>query len=78
MKIGIIGITTDRIIEYQQVEGFNVKDLLGTAEKLFPKVATESDCVLALTHIGYSKDRRLAKRIPKLAATPLPYLRNHP
>lgn len=68
MKIGIIGVTTDRIASYPQLEGYSVEDPIQTVQNLFPKVIAECDGVLALTHIGFVVDCRLADRVPKLWA----------
>jgi 2',3'-cyclic-nucleotide 2'-phosphodiesterase (5'-nucleotidase family) len=67
-KVGIFGVSASRIADYPQTKGFIVDDPLKTAEKVFPEVAAESELVLALTHIGFNEDKKLAKRLPKLAA----------
>ncbi|HYH04998.1 MAG TPA: metallophosphatase [Bacillota bacterium] len=67
MRIGILGVSANRIQEYAQVKGFIVQDQIEAAKKIFPKVAAESDIVIALTHIGYQPDRVLAEAVPGLA-----------
>jgi 5'-nucleotidase len=39
---------------------------LETAQKLFPVVKQEADLVIALTHLGYDVDRKLAEILPGL------------
>jgi 5'-nucleotidase len=68
IKIGVLGVSANRIREYQQAKGFTVLDQIETAKNIYPKVAAQSDLVLALTHIGYLNDRKLAKAVPQLAA----------
>jgi 2',3'-cyclic-nucleotide 2'-phosphodiesterase (5'-nucleotidase family) len=68
VKVGIIGVTTEKIRNYPQAQGLVVDDPLQTAEQLFPVVAAKADIVLALTHIGVKMDRKLAKLLPGLAA----------
>jgi 2',3'-cyclic-nucleotide 2'-phosphodiesterase (5'-nucleotidase family) len=68
VKIGILGVSTSEIGRYKQARGFKVLDPLATAKKIYPQVAGQADIVLALTHIGYKRDRMLAKVVPGLAA----------
>lgn len=68
IKIGLIGVTSDRIMDYPQLDGFLVEDPIRTFQNLFPQVASESDFVLALTHIGFGSDRLLAARVRGLGA----------
>jgi 2',3'-cyclic-nucleotide 2'-phosphodiesterase (5'-nucleotidase family) len=68
VKIGILGVSTNEISRYEQTAGFKVGDQITTAQKIYSKVAAQADIVLALTHIGYKQDRKLAKVIPGLAA----------
>jgi membrane protease YdiL (CAAX protease family)/predicted MPP superfamily phosphohydrolase len=68
VKVGILGLSTKEIRQYGQAKGFVVLDPIKTAVNIYPKVATRSDLVIALTHIGYRQDRILAKAVPGLAA----------
>jgi 2',3'-cyclic-nucleotide 2'-phosphodiesterase (5'-nucleotidase family) len=68
VKIGILGIVTNEVGGYNQAKGFQVLDPIATAQEIYPKLARQADIVLALTHIGYKRDRDLAKAVPGLAA----------
>ncbi|MGD9154602.1 MAG: metallophosphatase [Bacillota bacterium] len=68
IKVGILGVATNEISGYRQAKGFIVLDQIATAKKIYPQVAAASDIVLALTHIGYKRDRALAGVLPGLAA----------
>lgn len=68
VKIGILGVSANRIKDYSQVKEYVVLDQIETAKKIYPKVAAESEIVIALTHIGYQQDRSLAVALPGLAA----------
>jgi 2',3'-cyclic-nucleotide 2'-phosphodiesterase (5'-nucleotidase family) len=67
VKIGIFGISANRIETYVQSKGMVVEDQIEAAQKIFPQVKQESDLVIALTHIGFDKDQKLADAIPGLA-----------
>ena len=66
MKIGIFGVSTNRIQDYDQAKGFVVDDQLETAQKIFPKVKQDADLVIALTHLGFDVDQKLAEALPGL------------
>ena len=67
-RIGIFGVSTNRIREYGQAQGLIIYDQLETAAAIAPKVTAEADLVIALTHIGYQEDQRLARTVPGLTA----------
>jgi 2',3'-cyclic-nucleotide 2'-phosphodiesterase (5'-nucleotidase family) len=66
-KIGILGVSANRIQDYSQAKGFIVDDQLETAQKIFPKVKQNADLVIALTHLGFDVDQKLAEAMPGLA-----------
>jgi 2',3'-cyclic-nucleotide 2'-phosphodiesterase (5'-nucleotidase family) len=66
IKIGIFGVSTNRIQTYVQAKGFVVDDQLETAQKIFPKVKQDADLVIALTHLGFDVDQKLAEAVPGL------------
>jgi 2',3'-cyclic-nucleotide 2'-phosphodiesterase (5'-nucleotidase family) len=68
IRIGIMGVTTSKVAGYRQTSELVVLNPIDTAEAIFPKLSSQSDIVLALTHIGVMNDLRLADRLPKLAA----------
>ncbi|HEX3009020.1 MAG TPA: metallophosphatase [Bacteroidales bacterium] len=68
IRVGIMGVTTAKVASYRQTSELTVLNPIDSAEAVFPKVSSQSDIVLALTHIGVMNDLRLAERLPKLAA----------
>jgi 2',3'-cyclic-nucleotide 2'-phosphodiesterase (5'-nucleotidase family) len=60
VRIGVVGVSASRIRDYNQIKGFIVDDPIETAKALAPELASRSDIVLALTHIGFDDDVRLA------------------
>lgn len=67
VRIGIFGVTANRTGSYRQTQGLSVEDQIETARKIFPQVASESDIVIALTHIGFDMDKMLAGAVPEIA-----------
>jgi 2',3'-cyclic-nucleotide 2'-phosphodiesterase (5'-nucleotidase family) len=67
VKIGIFGVSANRIETYGQSKGMVVEDQIEAAKKIFSQVKQESDLVIALTHIGFYMDQKLADAIPGLA-----------
>jgi 2',3'-cyclic-nucleotide 2'-phosphodiesterase (5'-nucleotidase family) len=67
-RVGIMGLSAARIRKYQQTKGYIVADPLVAARTVFPELAARSDLVVALTHIGFGEDLRLARSVPGLAA----------
>ncbi|HBF37328.1 MAG TPA: hypothetical protein DDW50_08400 [Firmicutes bacterium] len=68
VRIGIFGVTANRTGSYRQTQGLVVEDQIETAQKIFPQVAANSDIVIALTHIGFTMDKKLAAALPALDA----------
>jgi 2',3'-cyclic-nucleotide 2'-phosphodiesterase (5'-nucleotidase family) len=66
VRIGIFGVSSNRIKDYSQAKGLVVEEQLESAKKVFPAVAAESDMVIALTHIGFDADKKLAEALPGL------------
>lgn len=63
IKIGIIGLTTNDLIYSWRMEDSKITNPYEAAE-YYEKVlkARNNDFIIALTHIGLSKDKRLAKK----------------
>jgi 2',3'-cyclic-nucleotide 2'-phosphodiesterase (5'-nucleotidase family) len=66
VKIGIFGVSANRIETYGQSKGMVVEDQIVAAQKIFPQVKRESDLVIALTHIGFDVDQKLAEAVSEL------------
>jgi 2',3'-cyclic-nucleotide 2'-phosphodiesterase (5'-nucleotidase family) len=68
VKIGILGVSANRIRDYRQIKGLIVDDQIEAAQKTFHKVKQEADVAIALTHLGFSVDEELAESLAGLAA----------
>lgn len=47
-------------------DGMETADPIQTARKLAPKLKSQADVVVAITHIGYTKEEELAKAVPEI------------
>lgn len=63
IKIGIIGVCADRVKEYPQSSNKTVADAFDTTSKLMPKVASESDIQIVLSHAGLPVDIKIADKL---------------
>jgi len=63
-RIGIFGLTAPRVASYSQAEGLTIRDPVDTAKDIVPQLLQQADVVVALTHIGYDLDRKLAAKVP--------------
>lgn len=64
VKIGIFGLTAPRVAGYSQAEGLEVRDPIEAARNIVPDLREQADFIVALTHIGYDMDRKLAAEVP--------------
>lgn len=64
VKIGVFGLTAPRVAGYSQAEGLEVRDPIEAAKIIVPVLREQADFVVALTHIGYDLDRKLAAVVP--------------
>lgn len=63
IKIAIMGLTTDELYYSWRLEDSRVLDPYRTAEILEEKLKKrKNDFIIALTHLGVSKDKKLAKK----------------
>lgn len=60
IRCGIIGVTARRAGFYRQLRGWKVLDPCATAQRIARELAGQVEIIIALTHIGVSKDRKLA------------------
>jgi 5'-nucleotidase/UDP-sugar diphosphatase len=67
IKVGIIGITLkDMLYEWRIGEG-HISDEVDAAKKYAKELrARGNDVVMALTHVGLGKDKKIAKAVPEL------------
>ncbi len=65
-KIAVLGLLTPDtlvITHPKNVLGLTFLDPIVTAAELVPKLRQNADLIIALTHIGYEMDKRLAKEV---------------
>jgi 2',3'-cyclic-nucleotide 2'-phosphodiesterase (5'-nucleotidase family) len=68
IRIGILGVSANRVQGYVQAKGFTVDDQVAAAQNIFPKAMENADMIIALTHIGFDVDQKLAETLPGLTA----------
>jgi len=65
-RVGVFGLTS-RLVDVRLMEdrapGIWIDDPVKTAAALVPELRKRCDIVLALTHLGYNKDRELAQAV---------------
>jgi len=65
-KIGVLGLTSRQVnvdLMERRVPGIWVDDPIRIASRIVPELERKSDLVIALTNIGFPKDRELAKAV---------------
>lgn len=68
VKIGIMGLTLKNLSSPLSGSVLEFDDPIDCAKRMYPEVAKKSDIVIALTHIGFENDKRLAHELPGLSA----------
>ena len=61
IQVGIIGLTSTKPNNYAQFKGWKVAKPSTTLTTILPEVKQKSEVVLALTHIGFKDDKKLAR-----------------
>ena len=67
VRIAIFGLITPEtpiVTHPKNVVGLTFLDPIETAKRIVPMLRPSADLVIALTHIGYEMDRRLAQEVP--------------
>ena len=64
LKVGVFGLTAQRVAAYEQARGLDVKDPITAARRIVSELQQKSDFIVALTHIGLPKDLELASTVP--------------
>jgi 2',3'-cyclic-nucleotide 2'-phosphodiesterase (5'-nucleotidase family) len=67
LKVAVFGLTTANIVNIVRISanrGVAVADPIAVARLLVPRLRSQADLVIALTHIGVDQDRELARRVP--------------
>lgn len=67
IKIGVIGLTTDDLLYEWRIGEGNISNEY-EAGKLYAQELRDrgNDIIIALTHLGLSKDKKLAKKVPEI------------
>lgn len=68
LKVAILGLTTNELFYRWTSKGAGFSDPVRTARAFLPTLLARNDAVIALTHIGVSKDQSLVKGTKGLAA----------
>ncbi len=68
IRIGIIGLTQRSTASPMSGSILEFDDPIECAKRIFDATAAKSDIVIALTHIGFENDKRLAREVPGLSA----------
>jgi 5'-nucleotidase/UDP-sugar diphosphatase len=68
VRIAVMGLTTLESADYPATKqaGWKIEDPIETAKELAPKLQAENDVVVALTHLGYAEDLKLAAAVPDI------------
>lgn len=66
LRIGVLGLTAQRVAGYPEARGLEIRDPIVTAKKMLPELEKQCDLVVALTHIGYESDLELAAAVPEI------------
>jgi 2',3'-cyclic-nucleotide 2'-phosphodiesterase (5'-nucleotidase family) len=68
VRIAVMGLTTLESADYPATKqaGWKIEDPIEIAKDLAPELQRENDIVVALTHLGYSEDLKLAAAVPDI------------
>jgi len=67
VRVGVVGLATLETISLHwpgAIKDIKVEDPIETAKAIVPEVATQSDVVVVLSHLGVQQDRVLAQQVP--------------
>jgi 5'-nucleotidase / UDP-sugar diphosphatase len=66
VKVAVFGLTV-QVTGYKTLtQGVDIADPIETAKRLVPELRKQADIVVALTHLGYDTDLRLAREVPEI------------
>ncbi|WP_127717779.1 bifunctional UDP-sugar hydrolase/5'-nucleotidase [Halobacteriovorax sp. HLS] len=67
VKVGVVGITTNDILYKWRINGGGISNEYAACKKYSKELRQRGNhIVIALTHMGFSKDKKLAKKCPEL------------
>ncbi|MGC8669375.1 MAG: bifunctional metallophosphatase/5'-nucleotidase [Chthonomonadales bacterium] len=65
VRVAFFGLLTTDTRNYRAAkEGIVIEDPFAAARRLVPQLRRRADLVIAVTHLGYEVDRRLAREVP--------------
>jgi 2',3'-cyclic-nucleotide 2'-phosphodiesterase (5'-nucleotidase family) len=67
-KVAILGVVTqDTLASHPQLPAYlKITSPASAVRKLLPELRCQADVILVLSHLGYKKDRKLAKAVPEI------------
>ncbi|MHB9022881.1 MAG: bifunctional metallophosphatase/5'-nucleotidase [Armatimonadota bacterium] len=68
VRVGFLGVTAPRAKDYGQTKGWTIGDPIEAAKRWIPLARKECDILIAVTHIGYDLDKKLAAAVPGIDA----------
>ena len=67
IKIGVLGLTTDDLLYEWRIGDGYISNEYKTAKKFAQELRDRgNDIIIALTHLGLKKDKKLAKKVPEI------------
>jgi 5'-nucleotidase / UDP-sugar diphosphatase len=67
VKIGVLGLTTDDLLYEWRIGDGHISNEYKAAKKYAKELRERgNDIIIALTHIGLKKDKKLAKKVPEI------------
>lgn len=66
LKVGVFGLTAQRVAAYDQARGLDVRDPVATARRVAAELEGKCGLIVALTHVGYPVDLEIAAAAPQI------------
>lgn len=64
LKVAVLGLTT----QVNYMDGVSMKDAVSAAREWIPKLRSQADAVILLSHLGYDEDAAIACQVPGIDA----------
>lgn len=66
LKVGVFGLTAQRVAAYDQARGLDVRDPVAAARRVVAELEGRCNLIVALTHVGYPVDLEIAAAAPQI------------